>query len=168
MKRPEQRSAAAESAVGADAALAVEAAPPRGGGELEQIRPHRRGVSTTSASAARATSTTGQEVWCGTARTGDAARPRQSRGGPRRRAQPAMSMLVKGQEATLRLLDEALARPGSPRSIRRARPSTRSKHEALSMLPARTWSRTRCSRSSRRVTSFHDRLLRAAKVIVAR
>ena len=76
--------------------------------------------------------------------------------------------VIKGQQATLRLLDEALAASGITEIDPKGEPFDPSKHEALSMLPAPTARPGTVLEVIQKGYQLHDRLLRAAKVIVAR
>jgi len=76
--------------------------------------------------------------------------------------------LVKGQQATLRLLDDALATAGITEIDPKGEPFDPSKHEALSMLPAPHAAPNSVLEVIQKGYQLHDRLLRAAKVIVAR
>jgi molecular chaperone GrpE len=76
--------------------------------------------------------------------------------------------LVQGQEATLRLLDEALAGAGVTEVVPLGQPFDPTKHEALSMLPAGPAEPNSVLEVIQKGYEMNDRLLRAAKVIVAR
>jgi len=76
--------------------------------------------------------------------------------------------VVKGQQATLRLLDDALATAGITEIDPKGEPFDPSKHEALSMLPAPHAAPGSVLEVIQKGYQLHDRLLRAAKVIVAR
>lgn len=76
--------------------------------------------------------------------------------------------VVKGQEATLRLLDDALATVGVTEIDPKGEPFDPTKHEALSMLPAANAPPGSVLEVIQKGYQLHDRLLRAAKVIVAR
>ena len=76
--------------------------------------------------------------------------------------------VIKGQQATLRLLDEALAAAGITEIDPKGEPFDPSKHEALSMLPAPHAAPNSVLEVIQKGYQLHDRLLRAAKVIVAR
>ena len=76
--------------------------------------------------------------------------------------------VVKGQQATLRLLDDALATAGITEIDPKGEPFDPSKHEALSMLPAPHAAQNSVLEVIQKGYQLHDRLLRAAKVIVAR
>jgi molecular chaperone GrpE len=82
------------------------------------------------------------------------------------KADPAA--LLQGQEATLRLLDEALAGAGVTEIVPRGEPFDPTKHEALSMLPAGHVEPNSVLEVIQKGYEMNDRLLRAAKVIVAR
>jgi molecular chaperone GrpE len=76
--------------------------------------------------------------------------------------------LIKGQQATLRLLDDALAAVGVTEIDPKGERFDPSKHEALSMLPAPNAAPGSVLEVIQKGYQLHDRLLRAAKVIVAR
>lgn len=76
--------------------------------------------------------------------------------------------LIKGQEATLRLVDDALAAVGITEIDPKGEPFDPSKHEALSVLPAPNAAPGSVLEVIQKGYQLHDRLLRAAKVIVAR
>jgi molecular chaperone GrpE len=76
--------------------------------------------------------------------------------------------VVKGQQATLRLLDDALATAGITEIDPKGEPFDPSKHEALSVLPAPHAAPNSVLEVIQKGYQLHDRLLRAAKVIVAR
>ena len=76
--------------------------------------------------------------------------------------------VIKGQEATLRLLDDALATVGVTEIDPKGEPFDPAKHEALSMLPAASAAPGSVLEVIQKGYQLHDRLLRAAKVIVAR
>jgi molecular chaperone GrpE len=76
--------------------------------------------------------------------------------------------LIKGQEATLRLLDDALVSVGVTEIDPKGEPFDPSKHEALSVLPAPNAAPGSVLEVIQKGYHLHDRLLRAAKVIVAR
>jgi molecular chaperone GrpE len=82
------------------------------------------------------------------------------------KADPAT--LLQGQEATLRLLDEALAGAGVTEIVPRGEPFDPTKHEALSVLPAGHVEPNSVLEVIQKGYEMNDRLLRAAKVIVAR
>jgi molecular chaperone GrpE len=82
------------------------------------------------------------------------------------KADPAS--LLQGQEATLRLLDEALASVGVTEIVPHGQPFDPTKHEALSMLPAGHAEPNSVVEVIQKGYEMNDRLLRAAKVIVAR
>jgi molecular chaperone GrpE len=79
-----------------------------------------------------------------------------------------LDAVIKGQEATLRLLDDALAAVGVTEIDPKGEPFDPSKHEALSMLPAANAAPGSVLEVIQKGYQLHDRLLRAAKVIVAR
>jgi molecular chaperone GrpE len=76
--------------------------------------------------------------------------------------------LIKGQQATLRLLDDALDAVGVTEIDPKGEPFDPSRHEALSMLPAPNAAPNSVIEVIQKGYQLHDRLLRAAKVIVAR
>jgi molecular chaperone GrpE len=76
--------------------------------------------------------------------------------------------LIQGQEATLRLLDEALAAAGVTEVAAHGEPFDPNKHEALSLLPAGDAAPNSVLEVIQKGYEMNDRLLRAAKVIVAR
>jgi molecular chaperone GrpE len=76
--------------------------------------------------------------------------------------------VLKGQQATLRLLDDALATAGITEIDPKGEPFDPSKHEALSMQPAPHAAPNSVLEVIQKGYQLHDRLLRAAKVIVAR
>ena len=76
--------------------------------------------------------------------------------------------IAKGQEATLRLLDDALASAGITEIDPKGERFDPSKHEALSMMPAPNAAPGSVLEVIQKGYQLHDRLLRAAKVIVAR
>jgi molecular chaperone GrpE len=79
-----------------------------------------------------------------------------------------LDALIKGQQATLRLLDDALATVGVTEIDPAGEPFDPSKHEALSMLPAANAAPGSVLEVIQKGYQLNDRLLRAAKVIVAR
>jgi molecular chaperone GrpE len=76
--------------------------------------------------------------------------------------------LVQGQEATLRLLDEALAAAGITEIYPKGERFDPNLHEALSLLPASHVEPDTVLEVIQKGYRLHERLLRAAKVIVAR
>jgi len=76
--------------------------------------------------------------------------------------------ILKGQQATLRLLDDALTTAGITEIDPKGEPFDPQKHEALSMLPAPHAAPNTVLEVIQKGYQLHDRLLRAAKVIVAR
>jgi molecular chaperone GrpE len=82
------------------------------------------------------------------------------------KADPAT--LLQGQEATLRLLDEALSGAGVTEIVPRGEPFDPTKHEALSVLAAGHAEPNSVLEVIQKGYEMNDRLLRAAKVIVAR
>ena len=76
--------------------------------------------------------------------------------------------VIKGQQATLRLLDDALATVGVTEIDPKGETFDPQKHEALSMLPAPNVAPGSVLEVIQKGYQLHDRLLRAAKVIVAR
>jgi molecular chaperone GrpE len=78
------------------------------------------------------------------------------------------SAIVEGQKATLRLLDEALSAAGVLEIDPQGQPFDPTKHEALSMLPAGGAAPNTVLEVIQKGYEMHERLLRAAKVIVAK
>jgi molecular chaperone GrpE len=78
------------------------------------------------------------------------------------------AVVIKGQQATLRLLDDALATAGVAEIDPKGEPFDPAKHEALSMLPSADAAPNSVLEVIQKGYRLHDRLLRAAKVIVAR
>jgi molecular chaperone GrpE len=76
--------------------------------------------------------------------------------------------LVQGQEATLRLLDDALAAAGVTEIYPQGERFDPNLHEALSLMPASNVEPNTVLEVIQKGYRIHDRLLRAAKVIVAR
>lgn len=76
--------------------------------------------------------------------------------------------LVQGQEATLRLLDDALTAVGVTEIMPKGERFDPNEHEALSMLPASHVEPNTVLEVIQKGYRMNDRLLRAAKVIVAR
>ena len=76
--------------------------------------------------------------------------------------------LVEGQRATLRLLDDALTSAGIREIDPHGEPFDPTKHEALSTLPAPDVEPNTVIEVIQKGYELNDRLLRAAKVIVAR
>ena len=79
-----------------------------------------------------------------------------------------LKTLIEGQQATLRLLDEALAAAGISAIDPHGEPFDPAKHEALSMVPAPQAEPNTVIEVVQKGYQLNDRLLRAAKVIVAR
>jgi molecular chaperone GrpE len=82
------------------------------------------------------------------------------------KADPAA--VVQGQQATLRLLDDALAAAGVAEIDPKGEPFDPAKHEALTVVPSPHVEPNRVVEVIQKGYQLHDRLLRAAKVIVAR
>jgi len=80
----------------------------------------------------------------------------------------AAGTLVQGQEATLRLLDDALTAAGITEIAPKGEPFDPNQHEALSVLPASHVEPNTVLEVIQKGYRMNDRLLRAAKVIVAR
>ena len=78
------------------------------------------------------------------------------------------SSLIQGQHATLRLLDDALAAAGVTEIDPTGEPFDPSKHEALTVVPSANAEPNSVLEVIQKGYQLHDRLLRAAKVIVAR
>ncbi len=76
--------------------------------------------------------------------------------------------VIRGQQATLRLLDDALEKVGVTEIDPKGEQFDPSKHEALSMLPAPNAAPGSVLEVIQKGYQLHDRLLRAAKVIVVR
>jgi molecular chaperone GrpE len=76
--------------------------------------------------------------------------------------------LIEGQRATLRLLDDAFASAGIREIDPRGEPFDPNKHEALSLMPAADVEPNTVLEVVQKGYELNDRLLRAAKVIVAR
>ena len=76
--------------------------------------------------------------------------------------------LAEGQRATLRLLDDAFASVGIREIDPRGEPFDPNKHEALSLLPAPDVAPNTVLEVIQKGYELNDRLLRAARVIVAR
>jgi len=76
--------------------------------------------------------------------------------------------LIQGQQATLRLLDEALAAAGVTEIDPKGEPFDPAKHEALTVVPSAEVEPNSVLEVIQKGYQLHDRLLRAAKVIVAR
>jgi molecular chaperone GrpE len=76
--------------------------------------------------------------------------------------------LAEGQRATLRLLDDAFASVGIREIDPRGEPFDPNKHEALSLLPAPDVEPNTVLEVIQKGYELNDRLLRAARVIVAR
>jgi molecular chaperone GrpE len=79
-----------------------------------------------------------------------------------------LKTLIEGQQATLRLLDEALAAADITEIDPHGEPFDPTKHEALSMVPAPQVEPNTVIEVVQKGYQLNDRLLRAAKVIVAR
>lgn len=79
-----------------------------------------------------------------------------------------LKTLIEGQRATLRLLDEALAAADITQIDPHGEPFDPAKHEALSMVPAPQAEPNTVIEVVQKGYQLNDRLLRAAKVIVAR
>lgn len=76
--------------------------------------------------------------------------------------------LVEGQQATLRLLDDALAASGIREINPVGQPFDPNRHEALSLVPAQGVAANTVLEVVQKGYELNDRLLRAAKVLVAR
>ncbi len=76
--------------------------------------------------------------------------------------------LIEGQRATLRLLDDAFASAGIREIDPRGQPFDPNKHEALSLLAAPNVEPHTVLEVIQKGYELNDRLLRAAKVILAR
>ena len=78
------------------------------------------------------------------------------------------SALLEGQRATLRLLDEALTAAGVREINPAGEPFDPNKHESLSLVPAPGVAANTVLEVVQKGYELNDRLLRAAKVLVAR
>ena len=78
------------------------------------------------------------------------------------------SALLDGQRATLRLFDEALAAAGIREINPVGEPFDPNKHEALSLVPAQGVAANTVLEVVQKGYELNERLLRAAKVLVAR
>ncbi|HLF11525.1 MAG TPA: nucleotide exchange factor GrpE [Gammaproteobacteria bacterium] len=76
--------------------------------------------------------------------------------------------ILEGQRATLRLLDEAMAAAGIREISPHGEPFDPTRHEALSLLPSADVEPNTVLEVVQKGYEINDRLLRAAKVIVAR
>jgi len=76
--------------------------------------------------------------------------------------------MLEGQRATLRLLDQALAAAGIREISPHGEPFDPARHEALSLLPSADAEPNTVLEVVQKGYELNDRLLRAAKVIVAR
>jgi molecular chaperone GrpE len=83
-------------------------------------------------------------------------------------AQGADSATLEGQRATLRLLDQAMAAAGIREIAPHGEPFDPARHEALSTLPSADAPPNTVLEVIQKGYEINDRLLRAAKVIVAR
>ena len=79
-----------------------------------------------------------------------------------------LKTMIEGEQATLRLLDDALTGAGITVIDPHGEPFDPSKHEALSLLPAPHVEPNTVLEVVQKGYQLNDRLLRAAKVIVAR
>jgi molecular chaperone GrpE len=79
-----------------------------------------------------------------------------------------LETLIEGQQATLRLLDQALQSVGIREIDPRGEPFDPAKHEAMSMLQSAEVEPGAVLEVLQKGYELNDRLLRAAKVIVAR
>jgi molecular chaperone GrpE len=80
----------------------------------------------------------------------------------------AQAALLDGQRATLRLLDEALTAAGIREINPVGEPFDPNKHEALSLVPAQGVAPNTVLEVVQKGYELNERLLRAAKVLVAR
>ncbi|HUL81272.1 MAG TPA: nucleotide exchange factor GrpE [Gammaproteobacteria bacterium] len=78
------------------------------------------------------------------------------------------TVVVQGQQATLRLLDDALAAAGVTEIDPKGEPFDPAQHEALTVVPSDDVEPNSVLEVIQKGYRLHDRLLRAAKVIVAR
>ena len=76
--------------------------------------------------------------------------------------------VTQGQQATLRLLDDALAAAGVTEIDPKGEPFDPARHEALTVVPSRDAEPNSVLEVIQKGYQLHDRLLRAARVIVAR
>ena len=76
--------------------------------------------------------------------------------------------MIQGQEATLRLLDDALVAAGVTEIDPKGEPFDPAKHEALTVVPSDEVEPNSVLEVIQKGYQLHDRLLRAARVIVAR
>ena len=76
--------------------------------------------------------------------------------------------VIQGQEATLRLLDDALVAAGVTEIDPKGEPFDPAKHEALTVVPSDEVEPNSVLEVIQKGYQLHDRLLRAARVIVAR
>jgi molecular chaperone GrpE len=79
-----------------------------------------------------------------------------------------LKTLIEGEQATLRLLDDALGAAGITMIDPHGEPFDPAKHEALSLLPAPHAEPNTVLEVVQKGYQMNERLLRAAKVIVAR
>ena len=82
------------------------------------------------------------------------------------KADPAA--VIQGQQATLRLLDDALAAAGVTEIDPKGEPFDPAKHEALTVVPSADVEPNSVLEVIQKGYQLHERLLRAARVIVAR
>ena len=78
------------------------------------------------------------------------------------------TVLVEGQQATLRLLDDAFAASGIREINPVGQPFDPNRHEALSLVPGQGVAPNTVLEVVQKGYELNDRLLRAAKVLVAR
>ena len=78
------------------------------------------------------------------------------------------TVLVEGQQATLRLLDDAFAASGIREINPVGQPFDPNRHEALSLVPAQGVAPNTVLEVVQKGYELNERLLRAAKVLVAR
>jgi molecular chaperone GrpE len=79
-----------------------------------------------------------------------------------------VATVIEGERATLRLLDEALQAVGVKEIDPHGEPFDPSKHEAMSLKPSATAEPNTVVEVVQRGYELHDRLLRPARVIVAK
>jgi molecular chaperone GrpE len=83
-------------------------------------------------------------------------------------ASPDVAAIIEGERATLRLLDQALEGAGVKELDPVGEPFDPNKHEAISMLPSATAEPSSIVQVVQKGYEIHDRLIRPARVIVAR
>jgi molecular chaperone GrpE len=81
---------------------------------------------------------------------------------------PDVAAIIEGERATLRLLDQALEGAGVRQLDPEGEPFDPNKHEAISMQPSATAEPNSVLQVIQKGYEIHDRLIRPARVIVAR